>query len=152
MRNISDELRTALDMVEGYMVDPDKPWCASFARSEPNFSVKVTLVMRVLTFGVVRVAKMNLNQTLCLIVLEGIQDSNLLFMFTFMFSQLRNKQKARVGQARDILLRFAEFHHFRIVYSPPTPIPNYKTSVLMEGALVTSRIEFVHIVYAMTNA
>ena len=27
------------------MVDPDKPWCAPFARSEPNFSVKVTLVM-----------------------------------------------------------------------------------------------------------
>ena len=43
-RNISAKLRTALDMVEGYMVDPEKPWCASFARSEPNFSVKVTLV------------------------------------------------------------------------------------------------------------
>ena len=69
MRNISDELRTALDMVEGYMVDPDKPWCASFARSEPNFSVKVTLVMRVPTFGVVmfvvvRISKMNLDQSL----------------------------------------------------------------------------------------
>ena len=25
------------------MVDPEKPWCASFARSEPNFSVKVTM-------------------------------------------------------------------------------------------------------------
>lgn len=45
-RNISAKPRTALDMVEGYMVDPDKPWCASFARSEPNFSVKVTLDMR----------------------------------------------------------------------------------------------------------
>ena len=36
--------RTALDMVEGYMVDPEKPWCAPFARSEPNFSVKVKLL------------------------------------------------------------------------------------------------------------
>ena len=45
-RHISAKPRTALDMVEGYMVDPDKPWCASFARSEPNFSVKVTLDMR----------------------------------------------------------------------------------------------------------
>ena len=25
------------------MVDPEKPWCAPFARSEPNFSVKVKL-------------------------------------------------------------------------------------------------------------
>ena len=66
MRNISANLRTALDMVEGYMVDPDKPWCAPFARSEPNFSVKVTRVTRVLTFGVmmsvvVRISKMNPN-------------------------------------------------------------------------------------------
>ena len=45
MRNMSDKLRTALDMVEGYMVDPEKPWCAAFARSEPNFSVKVTLML-----------------------------------------------------------------------------------------------------------
>ena len=50
--NISGKLRTALDMVEGYMVDPDKPWCAPFARSEPNFSVKVALVTRVLMFEV----------------------------------------------------------------------------------------------------
>jgi len=55
---LKGEFKTALDMVEGYMVDPEKPWCAPFARSEPNFSVK-----------------------------------------------LRNKQKAKVGQARDILLR-----------------------------------------------
>ena len=55
--NISDKLRTALDMVEGYMVDPDKPWCAPFARSEPNFSVKVALaIMRVLMFVVVVIA------------------------------------------------------------------------------------------------
>ena len=39
-------------MFEGYMVDPDKPWCAAFARSEPNFSVKVTFVMRMLMFEV----------------------------------------------------------------------------------------------------
>ena len=68
-RNISAKLRTALDMVEGYMVDPEKPWCASFARSEPNFSVKVILVMRVpkfrvVMFVVVRISKMNFEQSL----------------------------------------------------------------------------------------
>ena len=45
MIDICEKLRTALDMVEGYMVDADKPWCAAFARSEPNFSVKVTLLL-----------------------------------------------------------------------------------------------------------
>jgi len=55
---LKGEFKTALDMVNGYMIDTNKPWCAPYARSEPNFSVK-----------------------------------------------LRAKQKAKVGQARDILLR-----------------------------------------------
>ena len=48
----------ALDIVTGYVIDTSKPWCAPYARSEPNFSV-----------------------------------------------QVRNKQKARAGRARDKLLQ-----------------------------------------------
>merc|ERR1719369_463414 len=55
---LKGEFRMALDIVEGYVIDTTKPWCAPFARSEPNFSV-----------------------------------------------QVRNKQKARAGRARDKLLR-----------------------------------------------
>lgn len=55
---LKGEFRTALNIVEGYVIDTDKPWCAAFARSEPMFS-----------------------------------------------TQVRNKQKAKVLGARDILLR-----------------------------------------------
>ena len=35
--------RTALNngLVEGYLIDPSKPWCNPFAISEPSFTKKV---------------------------------------------------------------------------------------------------------------
>ena len=33
--------RMALPIVEGYVIDTRKPWCASYARSEPNYSVQM---------------------------------------------------------------------------------------------------------------
>jgi len=38
---LTGEFRMALDIVEGYVIDTGKPWCAAYARSEPNFSVQV---------------------------------------------------------------------------------------------------------------
>lgn len=38
---LKGEFRMALDIVEGYVINTDKPWCAVYARSEPNFSVQV---------------------------------------------------------------------------------------------------------------
>jgi hypothetical protein len=34
-------LRMALPIVEGYVIDTRKPWCASYARSEPNYLVQM---------------------------------------------------------------------------------------------------------------
>ena len=31
----------ALPIVEGYVIDTRKPWCAAYARSEPNYSVQM---------------------------------------------------------------------------------------------------------------
>ena len=33
--------RMALPIVQGYLIDETKPWCAQYARSEPNFSAQV---------------------------------------------------------------------------------------------------------------
>jgi len=38
---LSGEFKMALKIVLGYVVDPKKPWCAPFARSEPNFSKQI---------------------------------------------------------------------------------------------------------------
>eukprot|EP00090_Calanus_glacialis_P043574 TRINITY_DN7717_c0_g1_i3.p1 TRINITY_DN7717_c0_g1~~TRINITY_DN7717_c0_g1_i3.p1 ORF type:complete len:421 (-),score=144.99 TRINITY_DN7717_c0_g1_i3:79-1341(-) len=38
---LTGEFRMALDIVTGYVIDTSKPWCAPYARSEPNFSVQV---------------------------------------------------------------------------------------------------------------
>ena len=35
--------RTALNTVEGYLIDPSKPWCNPFAISEPSFTKKVRI-------------------------------------------------------------------------------------------------------------
>ena len=38
--------RTALNngLVEGYLIDPSKPWCNPFAISEPSFTKKVECI------------------------------------------------------------------------------------------------------------
>ena len=34
-------IRTGPDIVEGYLIHPDKPWCLPFAASELEFTKKV---------------------------------------------------------------------------------------------------------------
>ncbi|XP_023335520.1 galactosylceramide sulfotransferase [Eurytemora carolleeae] len=38
---LTGEFRMTLPIVQGYLIDETKPWCAQYARSEPNFSVQV---------------------------------------------------------------------------------------------------------------
>jgi len=40
---LKGEFKTALNngLVEGYLIDPSKPWCNPFAISEPSFTKKV---------------------------------------------------------------------------------------------------------------
>ena len=39
---LKGEFRMALDIVEGYVINTDKPWCSAYARSEPNYSTQVS--------------------------------------------------------------------------------------------------------------
>ncbi|XP_023347053.1 galactosylceramide sulfotransferase isoform X3 [Eurytemora carolleeae] len=38
---LAGEFRMAVSMVEGYLINETKPWCAPYARSEPSFTVHV---------------------------------------------------------------------------------------------------------------
>jgi len=38
---LEGEFKTALDIVEGYIIHPDKPWCAPFARTEPHYTTQL---------------------------------------------------------------------------------------------------------------
>jgi len=38
---LEGEFKTAIDIVEGYIIHPDKPWCAPFARTEPHYTTQL---------------------------------------------------------------------------------------------------------------